>query len=132
MAFKGKQKVTKKSSRLKGPKAPPGANSGFTSAVSSGLLKLQNSDFFGMSAQKQPNFGPFNPFSMTDTKLGMNSPQTGEFSHAYVKNVGAPQSRLFYTDQKQDFLRDSANFTSENLIQLTSNSKEDHNLFSNT
>jgi len=70
---------------------------------------------------------------MTDTKLGLSSPQTGEFSHAYVKNVTAPQSRLFYTDQKQDFVRESATFTSDNLIQLTStHSKDNHNLFNNT
>jgi hypothetical protein len=71
---------------------------------------------------------------MTDTKLDLSSPQTGEFSHAYVKNVSTPQSRLFYTDQKQDFVRESATFTSENLIQLTSTHSKDHNhnLFNNT
>jgi hypothetical protein len=71
---------------------------------------------------------------MTDTKLGLSSPQTGEFSHAYVKNITAPQSRLFYTDQKQDFVRESATFTSENLIQLTSTNSKDnpHNFFNNT
>lgn len=54
LVFKGKQKITKKSSILKGSKAPPSSNSNaFVKAVSSNLM--DKDFFFGTSSSIASN-----------------------------------------------------------------------------